>query len=506
MKFRCRIIVAWCALGVAPSSFGAWEDEAVATVDGAGPVTAGDLAYFYGRAAEGGGAVDLKDLLDNVLTGEIMTIEAEAAGYGNDAGVVAALAAWRSKALADYAWGEIAQDVVVPEEEVQAFYEKQEKRRTYSFIKSDDRERAAKAFRALKAGEPWDKVVARYSDFKGYSGPGGAWEVPMEYDGTAAAEGLFALRPGEYTAPIPDAAGLAWYIYRYGKTVHGSGLTFEGAQAGITAYMRDRKVERRFRELTAAWRDEAPVRRNDVLWKEVRAVPVGKLRARHFGRGETLSDAGGVAVPFDDVYAAVEKHLGPLPEMEKYRKKEPAPYVRVWEYYLRDAEDRALLEWRALQEGADEGRGPARPHGRAQQDQLGAREVELALGVADLGLPAPRREAEAAEVARLAAVGDGDEAHGVLPRAELLRQEVGQGLGVPGPGVIGDHYLHPLLPPSRARSEAISPSGVEKLAHRARPEDARSPPHWPRRGPTGAGDPRGRSAASRPGGGPMPKA
>jgi hypothetical protein len=336
-------------------------EEAVAVIDGEYEITAGDLEYYYERGLAVGGWSGEEDLertlraiLEAATAGKVLELEAEERGYAADPLFLSGLAAMRSQALRDQMWRRIEAAVVVTDAEVLGFYRKSRKRRMYSFVEAEDPARAEEAYRALEAGRPWEEVVEEYSTFRGYTGEGGAWDVPMEYAGDEAGEALFALEVGEYTPPLEDAEGLAWRIYRCGKEVHGSGLGFDEARGDIENILKARKTRERFDELAAGWRKAASVRRDDELWRKISELPFAELKSAYAGKGAVLSDVGGVPVYFDDVFPLVEKFLLlPPEEVERMRELKPYRYQAVWTSVLSRLEGQALLEYRALGEGID---------------------------------------------------------------------------------------------------------------------------------------------------------
>lgn len=350
-------ILAFAVVGCVPLS-----EKAVATVDGERAITAGDLEYYYERGLDagvwsGGEGVreTLSDVMDAAVSGKILEIEAEERGYADDPAVVRELAAAKSRALRDYMRRRVENAVVVTDGEILHFYEKSRKRRMYSFIEIQDPTSAREAYEALEAGRPWEEVVAEYSVFKSYTGPGGAWDAPMEYSGDDVSEALFAVEVGEYTPPVESPDGLAWYIYRCNKIVHGSNAAFDEAKADIETIIRGRKTDKNLRELVRGWRAAAPIKRDDELWRRIFEAPFAEVRAEYAGQEVVFSDVGGVPVYFDEVLELVEKYLLlPPEEMDRMREEKPFRYGAVWESFLRWFEDEALLEYQALKEGVDE--------------------------------------------------------------------------------------------------------------------------------------------------------
>jgi hypothetical protein len=355
--FMSAAIIGLAAAGCAPSS-----EEVVATIDGERVITAGDLEYYYERgleasawSANGDVRETLRDVLEAAINGNVLELEAEERGYADDPAFKRELAAAKSRALREYVRRRVEDAVVVTKADVFRFYEKSHKRRMYSFVEVRDPARAEEAYEALKAGRPWEEVVADYSTFRNYTGPGGAWGAPMEYSGDDAGEALFATDVGGYTPPVESADGLAWYIYRCDKIVHGSGVSFDEAEADVERIVRGRKADRDLRELVRGWRAAIRVRRNDELWRRIFEAPFAEVKAEYRGKEVVLSDVGGVPVYFDEVAELVEKYLLlPPEEMDRMREEEPFRYEATWNSFLRRLEDEALLEYRALKDGVDE--------------------------------------------------------------------------------------------------------------------------------------------------------
>jgi hypothetical protein len=364
MKPRTALAVAVSVACAAAFSAGCRlaHDKVVAVVDGKYEVSAADLAFYVERAADAGGwpaGVDAdvvaRELLDAAVLGKILELEAAARGYDEDPYVKEELAAIRSRTLRDYMRRSIDESVVVTEAEVLDFFKKSRKRRMYSFIQADELARAREAHAALEAGRPWDEVVAEYSTFAAYAGGGGKWDVPMEYAADEASKALFDLAVGEHTGVVEGADGLSWFIYRADKVVHGFDESYDEARPRVRALLASRKGAERFRELARAWRKVAPLERNDELWRAIFSAPFAELRNDYGGKDLILSDVGGVPVYFDSALAAVEKFIYlPPEEVDRMRETKAERYERIWNNFLRDFEDEALLEYEALQEGVDQ--------------------------------------------------------------------------------------------------------------------------------------------------------
>jgi hypothetical protein len=338
-------------------------ERPVATVDGEHEISTGDLLYYYEKAREeeswpeGQSPEDrLRGVLEAATLGKTLELEAEARGYADDPAFQEELRHLRSQTLRDYMRRRIEDAVLVTEAEVLDFYEKSRKRRMYSFIELGDADRAEEAYRALQAGRAWEEVVATYSQFEDYAGPGGEWDAPMEYTGDAASEALFALKePGSYTPPMVGAEGWEWTIYRLDKIVHGSGQTYAEAAPDLRIALKQMKAWDRLQKLAAAWRKATPITRDEELWEGIMTKPWAELTEQYYGRGLVLSEVGGVAVPYDIVWDIVARFFAlPPAELDQLRADKPDFYRRVWDKYLADYENLALLEYRALREGIDQ--------------------------------------------------------------------------------------------------------------------------------------------------------
>jgi hypothetical protein len=337
------------------------EEEAVAVVDAEYEITAADAKFYYERAAaagEGpvGGDVEAKvrEIVEAAVLGKILELEAEARGYADDADIRRQLEEIRNQKLLDYMFARLEAAVRVTPAEVLAFYEKSRTRRRYSFILTESPERAEEAYAALAAGMPWARAVEEFSVFEAYAGPGGAWECPMEYTADEAAQALFGLQLGEYTRPVKVPGDYKWQIYRYDKEVYGSSASYAEAAADAELFLTRRKAYERFAELSRGWRKAVPIVRNEELWRDILSRPCEELWADYPGRGLVLAEVAGIPVYYDDVWNVVQKFFGlPPAAVEELRGNNPRRYESVWDAYLRELEDLALLRHQALREGVD---------------------------------------------------------------------------------------------------------------------------------------------------------
>lgn len=343
---------------LAPAALAA-ADEALAAIDGQKVIPIDDLLYFYQRqfpgpapatAAEALERLDL--VIGNILTGEILRIEAEARGFGDDVMIKATLAAEESQNLRAYYRGKMAEAITIDEAAVQAFYDKAKQRRLYGFITTDTKTQADEAWAELEAGRSWRKVLRKYSTFKHYPNADGTWPAPMGYGGDPVSEALFALEPGEYTTPLSDAFGLSWSIYRSIKKVHGDGRGFDEARGDVVITLQNRELQRQIEELAKARRDTAPITRDPQIWDAVKTKSLSELRDLYYGKGMAISTVDWIPVGFDEVLDVVPKAapLGPE-ELEALRQTKPDRYEAIWDDVTRHFEEEAVLEYEARREG-----------------------------------------------------------------------------------------------------------------------------------------------------------
>jgi parvulin-like peptidyl-prolyl isomerase len=337
------------------------DGEAVAVVDGEYKITAADVNFYYERglaAGEWPEGEDLdarvKDIVDAAVVGKILELEAEERGYADDPDIKRKLEDIRNQKLLDYMFAAIEASVPVTKAEVLDYYEKGRHRRMYSFIMTESPQKAEEAYAALRAGMPWDQAVTEFSTFEAYAGPGGKWDAPMDYTGDEASKALFSLDVGEFTRPVEVPGDYKWQIYRYDKEVHGSEQSFAEAAPDIEVMLHRQKTYDRFKELAAGWRRAVSIERNGELWQDIRSRPCEKLWNEYPGRNLVISEVGGIPVYYDTVWDLVQKFFGmPPPAVEEERKGNPERYEAIWDMYLRDFEDLALMRHQALREGID---------------------------------------------------------------------------------------------------------------------------------------------------------
>lgn len=344
--------------GVTPAFGG---ERPLVVIDGKRVIAAEELSWFYEKVRERGSIPEpseavLRELLDDLVFNEIISAEGEERGYAEDPGIAALLFSEYKNALREGTLSRVSADVAVTEEEIAAFWEKAKNRRMYSFIRTHDRARAEEAYAALQAGKPWAEVVAGYSDFTNYAGPGGKWTAPMEYTGDPISEALFAVAaPGQYTPVVETADHMAWFILRLDKIIPGAYKDLESARSFITGVLTQVKVGDKIREVIAAVRAAEPARRDENFLADLPQLTQEELNAKYRGRGFVISRVGEFAVGYDELYDDVIRRWGPTPEeYEQTRTTRPDYFWKVWDLALTGLEDDLYVVLAARRDGLAE--------------------------------------------------------------------------------------------------------------------------------------------------------
>ena len=376
-KLNFCVIFAVAAFLAAAGPCLAVVNDAVATVDGVPAVTVADLIYFYrikaGEMPSTGNDVEARarDILEKLITAEILEIEAAARGYDRDASLAANLDAFRSSALREKMWRRAEAGVTVTEDEVVDFYDKNTKWRMYSFFESDEPETAAEAYEELKAGVPWEEVVRKYSADEYIAETGGACEMPLPYTGDNASRAVYDTPAGSFTPVVEDESGLKWRIFRVDKVVHGQRGTLAEREEEIRTAVGKRKAGVAFEAGAAEWREATPVKRNLDVLSAVRGGPMVDVREEYYGRGLAISRCGDVPVLFDGWLDSTETLLGVGGEAtDRYRRENPILFDGILSKTLEDLENWALAENEALRLGLDKDDDLTRELAKKRADYL----------------------------------------------------------------------------------------------------------------------------------------
>jgi hypothetical protein len=332
--------------------------KVLATVDGTSEVTVADVRrYLEKREGDATAAPvtpkDVADAVEALVTAKILVSEAEAAGYGELEYVKSEVSKFRHKTLQELMLRTLEEESPVTEKELRAFFEKDRKWRKYSIIVCKNREEAEAARRELGEGKPWDEVFAAYAinDDKTTTG---AMRTPMLYDGREASRAAFATPPGRFSPPARANDGIRWYVYRIDKIVHGSPDTFEEARPGLVVALSNLRGIEKAEKLAAELRRSVPVNRNDEMWRSLLEEPFTAFQAKWGTPDVVVAEAGGIPVFGGEFVFLIQDFLGLDPAgLDQYRGRDPEDFAYVADRIFTQLEDRALLEYAAIEQGLD---------------------------------------------------------------------------------------------------------------------------------------------------------
>ncbi len=334
------------------------EADVLATLDGDPAVTTADVLYYFKSrdvAAERPpvDADDVAKAVDEIVMAKVLVSEAEAAGYGDAELVKKEVAEFRSDKLRELMMQTLRAESPVTEKDLRDFYETGLKWRKYSVIICKNREQAEAARRELGEGRPWEDVFAAYAINEDQANAG-AFGTPLVYDGREASRAVFETPPGEYTAAVPANDGIRWYVYRVDKVVHGGVDTFDEVRPGLAAVVSSLMGLEKAEELAAELRRSVPVTRKADMWQSLLEEPFATFEAQWGTPGAVVGDAGGIPVFGAPLVFMIYDYLGlDAVGLDEYRGRDPKDFAYVADRILTQLEDRALLEYEAVERGLD---------------------------------------------------------------------------------------------------------------------------------------------------------
>ncbi len=342
-------------LGAAANAAGS---AALAMVDGDVAVTEDDFLYYYLRThtaeqQKGITLAEVSDFVERLVSAQILVLEAEAAGYGEDPYVIKTCADIKAGMLEDALWKALAPDSDLREEELNAFFDINTKWRKYSLIVAKNREEAEKARVELDAGTPWEDVLRRYTILE-RDKERGVYASPLVYDGFAASRAVFATSVGEYTPAVPANDDIRWCVYRVDKVVHGRTDNSEEARPGVKTSVKAIKAANRFKEIVRELRKTVNIKRNEEMQTDLHTMPFLSFYKKWANEATTASDVGGFqvtgaafALAIDDIFKTYGQNV------DEVRENDPADFTYVTDRVLTILEDRVLQEVEASRRGLD---------------------------------------------------------------------------------------------------------------------------------------------------------
>jgi hypothetical protein len=342
------------------------EETAIAYIDGEPAV----LANLYSRAYENiveeendGKPLSYergRELLDDVVTADILVREAEAAGYAEDENFAAEMERFTEgvllTALDEWASGQVE----VTEEEVQLMYDLNENQRLYSAIFGFRRDRIEEAKAKLDSGEPFADVAAEYMEGPAAAETGGKSEVPMTYTGDVFTEALYGLENvGDVTDVLTNDMKSVFVILKYDGHADDetAGSGGDGEAEGSESEADTLAEHPSYDELAGFYEKQIRARKayefmkaeldtflenndpeyNDELYDEVFSTPYEELSGRYSGEDVVFVSVAGVDFMFNEFYDVLPRFLQMEPEaIDDYRLEQP-------EYFKETAN--TILRW-----------------------------------------------------------------------------------------------------------------------------------------------------------------
>ena len=349
--------------GVGGSSYD--EKKVIATFDGKNAVTVGDFVFYYEHAVEFAAPQDkpvvntfgdAKDFLDDIITARVLEMEAEALGYGDDESLKEDVEAHRSNLLRERTREKIEDSVKVTEAEVLDHFNKNKEWRRISFIVCDEKEQCDKAYAELKAGEPWDEVVKKYTVHEENKDKGGKVEQDVMYYGDNVSRAVYEAEVGKYTPVVEGEGGNAWFIVRVDEKIPGLKDEYAEVKDEFRDDIKGYKVSVKTSEYLEKLRKEADIKVNRKVYDALMKGDVAEAKEKYNRKGVAVSSVGGVPVYFESWYEGMFLQLGLSEDtVEEFRRDDPERYRKAMDERLKALEDDALLEYDAIRAGADKG-------------------------------------------------------------------------------------------------------------------------------------------------------
>jgi len=333
--------------------------EVLATVDGEPAVTTDDVAAYFAKIRRAPGAPPVSpaavaDMVETLVMGRVLVLEAEAAGYADDPAFQQECEEIWYDMLEEHYWAALEEEAPVTEEEVRAFYETDRHWRKYSLLETRTRTEAEAAYAELEAGRPWEEVVRKYHLREEEKETAGAQFMPLFYDGREAARVAYATPAGNYTPPVPANDGVRWRVYRIDKVVHGRVDSYEEARPGLERFLRRLGAEARWKEIAAQLRRTVPIARREDMLEDLRTLPFSAFREKWGRREVAVGDVAGVPVSgFDFVLRLADFFDLSGDDLTEYRDADADDFGYVADKILALGEEEALRIAEARSRGMD---------------------------------------------------------------------------------------------------------------------------------------------------------
>ena len=361
-------VLAWVALTSSGcGGCGYDENKAIVTISDKGSVkrgiTVGDFVYHYKRAVELAPPQDkpvintfddAKDFLDDIIISRVLELEAENLGYGDDKQLKKDVEVYRSNLLRERTRTNIEDAVKVTEAEILDYYNKNKEWRRVSFIMCDKKDQADKASAEIKAGKPWNEVVAKYSVFDQNKDQGGRMTDDFYYTGDNVSRAVYETEVGKYTPAVETETGDLWLIFRVDEKVPGQKDEYAQVKDNVRNSIKSYKANVKMAELLAKLREEANIEVNQEVYDAVMKGKLADAKEKYNRTGQVISTVGDVPVYFESWFEGMSLQFGMSEEtLDEFKGKEPEEFKKMMDGRLKALEDDALLEFDAIRSGAD---------------------------------------------------------------------------------------------------------------------------------------------------------
>jgi hypothetical protein len=340
-------------------------DKPIVTIDDEDVITAGDYLYHYHRAvdkAQPGGEPtidtldDARSILDSLITGRVLEIEAEARGYGDDPVLQRDVNNHRREILYDMLVEDVLTEAAVADADVREFYDRTTHPRYVSLIATKDEKKAEDAKKALDSGRPFEEVVEMFSEDVLTRRTGGKSPEPITYYTVPAHEVIFGLEDkGDYTDVIYREFYDMYFIYRYDGDAEPVKMDFETEKEKIREKLESYEADKVILGNVDKLRGGAVVERNKEVYDDVLTLSVAEVGEKHFNPFTVIATVNGSPIYFDDFwYNFVYKLKFSGIDPDAFRAAEPERFEEAVEKELEISVRQALMETEAERRGVTE--------------------------------------------------------------------------------------------------------------------------------------------------------
>jgi hypothetical protein len=356
-------------------------DKPVVTIDDENVITAGDYLYHYDRAVNKAQPVykpvietldDARSFLDDLITGRVLEIEAEARGYGDDPVLQRDVNTHRREILYDMLVEDVLTEIAVADEDVREFYDRTTHPRYVSLIATKTEKKAEEAKKTLDLGRPFEEVVETFSEDGLTRRTGGKSPEPITYHTVPAHDAIFDLEDkGDYTDVIYRKFFDMYFIYRYDGDAEPIELDYETEKEKIREKLENYGVNNVISEGVDKLRDGAVVERNKDVYDDVLSLTVAEVGEKHFNPITVIATVNGSPIYFDDfwdhfVYKLSFSGIDP----DAFRRSNPEGFKEAVEKALDVFVRRALMEVEAERRGITEREDFVREMNRFRGEKL----------------------------------------------------------------------------------------------------------------------------------------